>query len=232
MIDQSFRKRTHHHQQLIPDVQPLGSHPRNRRQKQFIEVKVILNYGQQPELAEWFQLPKDLQQMFRKQHLSELKDYFIGGLINVPTDEYPHPEIICGLIADVRITHHFSYKRTRSQFIRYDNLNDLRFLTHDYDDTTKLRITSLGKQTVSILHQQRRPGLYAILNLVHALLALMLASAATALLQQLVVSLWVTAFIVTAISLGYYFTWKYALKAINYACTKPENFRQTHHQPK
>ena len=30
-----------------------------------VEVKVILNYGQQPELSEWFQLPRDLQQMFR-----------------------------------------------------------------------------------------------------------------------------------------------------------------------
>lgn len=232
MIDQSFRKRTHHHQQLIPDVQPLGSRHQNHRQKQFVEVKVILNYGQQPELSEWFQLPRDLQQMFRSRHLSELKDYFIGGLINVPTDEYPHPEIICGLIADVRITHHFYSKRTRSQFIRYDNLDDLQFLTHDYDDATKLRIMSLGKQTASVLHQRQRPGLYAVLYLLLTVLAIMLTSAAAAILQQPIMSPWITAIAAAAVSLGCYFTWKYMIKTIDYVCMTPENFRQAHHQAK
>ena len=228
MIDQAIRRRTHHHQQLIPISHRPASNHHHRAKQTYIDVKVILDYGSDTAVALWYQLPKDLQAICKGSGVNQLRKYFVGGLINIPTDDYPHPEITCGLITDVRKTHHYSHLRTRSQFIQYDNLDDLQFLTHDYDDLTKQRITATGNRIVKQLHQAQHPKSYALLYWLQAILAILIATLVDTSLQFVVFGAVASACTVIVMSLGYYFCWKYLFAGSDSAASRPVNFRQQH----
>ena len=228
MIDQAIRRRTHHHQQLIPISHRPASNHHHRAKQTYIDVKVILDYSSDTALALWYQLPKDLQAICKGSGVNQLRKYFVGGLINIPTDDYPHPEITCGLITDVRKTHHYSHLRTRSQFIQYDNLDDLQFLTHDYDDLTKQRITATGNRIVKQLHYERHSKMYAVLDWLIAALAFMLTLLVNTFIQIMELGVLGNACALVAMSLGCYFCWKYAFAGADAAAVRSSDFRQQH----
>ena len=107
-----------------------------------------------------YQLPKDLTNIIhheiRYHQHDDIKfdpdDYFDRALIVVPTTPYPNPRLRVGQIQLVEPTHHYSKNRTRSQFIRDGNYDDVKFLMHNYDPDTQNQI----KQDVKYFQDQHQ----------------------------------------------------------------------------
>lgn len=232
MHDSEFyqhRRLTAHHQQLIPksitntSAQQAKKQATKRQQRKFIAVKVVLRFGTKYEHSNWFQLPKDLQKPASKMSLKQLKDYFIGGLINVPTAAYPNPNISTGIISDVRFDHHYSKQRTRSQFLRYDMTNNVKFLTHDYDWKTKHRIKKSSRSINYELQKWLHPKYTGILDWVTALL---IAIILIGLIQNFPILMLSNGFSIGIVSLFIYEFWKLIFRGCDWMATPKRSFRK------
>lgn len=232
MHDSDFyqrRRLTTHHQQLIPQsisavpIQSKKSAAKHRHK--FIAVKVVLRLGTKYEHSDWFQLPKDLQKPASKMSLKQLKDYFIGGLINVPTAAYPNPNISTGIISDVRFDHHYSKQRTRSQFLRYDMIDNVKFLTHDYDWKTKHRIKKSSQSINYELQKWLHPKYTGILDWVTALL---IAIILIGLIQDFPILMLGNGFSIGIVSLFIYEFWKLIFRGCDWMATPKRSFRKIH----
>lgn len=154
---------SHHHR----------AHEHHRRQV-FYNAAVELPNGD----IQVYQLPKDLTNMIHQEiHNYQQNDtkfnpdnYFNHALIIVPTEPYPNPHLRVGQIQLVEPTHRYSKNRTRSQFIRNGNYDDVKFLMHDYDPDTQNQI----KQDVKYFQDQakHRENLEAIILIVASIIGL------------------------------------------------------------
>lgn len=232
MHDSEFyqrRRLTAHHQQLIPKSISAAVHqskkPVVKCQHKFIAVKVVLRFGTKYEYSKWFQLPKDLQKPASKMSLKQLKDYFIGGLINVPTAAYPNPNISTGIISDIRFDHHYSKQRTRSQFLRYDMIDNVKFLTHDYDWKTKHRIKKSSQSINYELQKWLHPKYTGILDWVTALL---IAIILIGLIQDFPILMLGNGFSIGIVSLFIYEFWKLIFRGCDWMATPKRSFRKIH----
>lgn len=231
MHDSEFyqcRRLTAHHQQLIPKSISDAVHQSKKQvakhsQHKFIAVKVVLRFGTKYEHSNWFQLPKDLQKPASKMSLKQLKDYFIGGLINVPTAAYPNPNISTGIISDVRFDHHYSKQRTRSQFLRYDMTDNVKFLTHDYDWKTKHRIKKSSQSINYELQRWLHPKYTGILDWITALL---IAIILIGLIQNFPILMLGNGLSIGIVSLFIYEFWKLIFRGCDWMASPKRSFRK------
>lgn len=138
-----------YHQYVKPKVKEIKHIKRKNKhhhKRVFIYLKVYLPWTDET-IA--YQLPKDLQQGaaslidWNRPHrkAKKLSEYFENAIVVVPTQPYPHPHLVLGMVTGVAWSHKSSLRRTRSQFLQWDNFNlkHIKFLLHDYDKRTKIR---------------------------------------------------------------------------------------------
>lgn len=164
------RSLAYHNYHKIPKQKVYYHHTHrhhNKHKHYYVAVQVELPWENKDYVS--YQLPKDLQKGAlslvdwdnKTDTLHKLADYFLDAIIVVPTKAYPHPHLVLGRIEGIALERESSLKRTRSQFLQWNNFNlkHIKFLLHDYDRKTKWRLLKQFFCYQSIYHIDLKIGI-------------------------------------------------------------------------